>query len=197
MAREKEEKINLLSEDSRKMMEEYKKRTQELADVKRNLMESQGKLRELAKIAEGQRAAAHREAEQSSGGQPTAKDVRRVADQHRGREGSQEVRVLVSPPPTQGSLNVHVQPSETVRPWDEQINRAADLMESDEFRKGVPELISSYDAARLNRARAGIARVIQLLTSIDREVAKAKRRRSSVQPHFNGVRTRPQPSPCP
>jgi hypothetical protein len=52
LATEKEEKINHLSEDSRKMMEEYKKRTQELADVKRNLMESQGKLRELAKTTE-------------------------------------------------------------------------------------------------------------------------------------------------
>ncbi|HKP97729.1 MAG TPA: hypothetical protein VJ385_18460 [Fibrobacteria bacterium] len=52
VAREKEEKINHLSEDSRKMMEEYKKRTQELADVKRNLMESQSKLRELAKTTE-------------------------------------------------------------------------------------------------------------------------------------------------
>ncbi len=51
-AREKEEKINLISEDSRKMMEEYKKRTQELAEVKRNLMESQSKLRELAKNTE-------------------------------------------------------------------------------------------------------------------------------------------------
>jgi len=52
VAREKEEKINLLSEDSRKMTEEYKKKTQELADVKRNLMDSQGKLRELAKSTE-------------------------------------------------------------------------------------------------------------------------------------------------
>jgi hypothetical protein len=52
LASEKEEKINHLSEDSRKMMEEYKKRTQELADVKRNLMESQSKLRELAKSTE-------------------------------------------------------------------------------------------------------------------------------------------------
>jgi hypothetical protein len=52
VAKEKEEKINLLSEDSRKMMEEYKKRTQELADVKRNLMDSQSKLRELAKTTE-------------------------------------------------------------------------------------------------------------------------------------------------
>ena len=52
VAREKEEKINHLSEDSRKMMEEYKKRTQELADVKRTLMESQSKLRELAKTTE-------------------------------------------------------------------------------------------------------------------------------------------------
>ncbi|MDB5050241.1 MAG: hypothetical protein JWO30_3312 [Fibrobacteres bacterium] len=52
VAREKEEKINHLSEDSRKMLEEYKKRTQELADVKRNLMESQSKLRELAKNTE-------------------------------------------------------------------------------------------------------------------------------------------------
>lgn len=52
LATEKEEKINLLSEDSRKMLEEYKKRTQELADVKRNLMESQSKLRELAKTTE-------------------------------------------------------------------------------------------------------------------------------------------------
>jgi hypothetical protein len=52
VAKEKEEKINHLSEDSRKMMEEYKKRTQELADVKRNLMESQSKLRELAKTTE-------------------------------------------------------------------------------------------------------------------------------------------------
>lgn len=52
MAREKEEKINHISEDSRKMMEEYKKRTQELAEVKRNLMESQSKLRELAKNTE-------------------------------------------------------------------------------------------------------------------------------------------------
>ena len=52
VAREKEEKVNNLSEDSRKMMEEYKKRTQELADVKRNLMESQSKLRELAKNTE-------------------------------------------------------------------------------------------------------------------------------------------------
>ena len=51
-AREKEEKINHLSDDSRKMTEEYKKKTQELADVKRNLMESQGKLRELAKTTE-------------------------------------------------------------------------------------------------------------------------------------------------
>ena len=51
-AREKEEKINLLSEDSRKMMEEYKKKTQELADVKRTLMESQTRLRELAKSTE-------------------------------------------------------------------------------------------------------------------------------------------------
>jgi len=51
-AREKEERINHLSEDSRKMMEEYKKRTQELADVKRNLMESQSKLRELARNTE-------------------------------------------------------------------------------------------------------------------------------------------------
>jgi len=52
LATEKEEKINHLSEDSRKMLEEYKKRTQELADVKRNLMESQSKLRELAKSTE-------------------------------------------------------------------------------------------------------------------------------------------------
>jgi hypothetical protein len=52
VATEKEEKINQLSEDSRKMMEEYKKRTQELADVKRNLMDSQSKLRELAKTTE-------------------------------------------------------------------------------------------------------------------------------------------------
>ncbi|MDQ3000474.1 MAG: hypothetical protein M3Y08_04340 [Fibrobacterota bacterium] len=52
LAKEKEERINHLSEDSRKMMEEYKKRTQELADVKRNLMESQSKLRELAKNTE-------------------------------------------------------------------------------------------------------------------------------------------------
>lgn len=52
LATEKEEKINHLSEDSRKMLEEYKKRTQELADVKRNLMESQSKLRELAKNTE-------------------------------------------------------------------------------------------------------------------------------------------------
>jgi hypothetical protein len=52
VAREKEEKINHLSEDSRKMTEEYKKKTQELADVKRNLMESQVKLRELAKTTE-------------------------------------------------------------------------------------------------------------------------------------------------
>ncbi|MDB5105796.1 MAG: hypothetical protein JWP91_3485 [Fibrobacteres bacterium] len=52
VASEKEERINHLSEDSRKMMEEYKKRTQELADVKRNLMESQTKLRELAKNTE-------------------------------------------------------------------------------------------------------------------------------------------------
>jgi hypothetical protein len=52
VAKEKEERINHLSEDSRKMMEEYKKRTQELADVKRNLMESQSKLRELAKNTE-------------------------------------------------------------------------------------------------------------------------------------------------
>ncbi|MEO7427247.1 MAG: hypothetical protein ABI036_18810 [Fibrobacteria bacterium] len=52
VATEKEERINHLSEDSRKMMEEYKKRTQELADVKRNLMESQSKLRELAKNTE-------------------------------------------------------------------------------------------------------------------------------------------------
>jgi hypothetical protein len=52
VAKEKEEKINHLSEDSRKMMEEYKKRTQELADVKRTLMESQSKLRELAKTTE-------------------------------------------------------------------------------------------------------------------------------------------------
>lgn len=52
LAREKEEKINHISEDSRKMMEEYKKRTQELAEVKRNLMESQSKLRELAKNTE-------------------------------------------------------------------------------------------------------------------------------------------------
>jgi hypothetical protein len=52
MSREKEEKINRISEDSRKMMEEYKKRTQELAEVKRNLMESQTKLRELAKNTE-------------------------------------------------------------------------------------------------------------------------------------------------
>lgn len=52
VAKEKEEKINLLSEDSRKMMEEYKKRTQELAEVKRNMMESQSKLRELAKTTE-------------------------------------------------------------------------------------------------------------------------------------------------
>lgn len=52
VAREKEEKINHLSEDSRKMMEEYKKKTQELAEVKRNLMESQVKLRELAKTTE-------------------------------------------------------------------------------------------------------------------------------------------------
>jgi hypothetical protein len=52
VAKEKEDKINHLSEDSRKMMEEYKKRTQELADVKRTLMESQSKLRELAKTTE-------------------------------------------------------------------------------------------------------------------------------------------------
>lgn len=52
VAKEKEDKINNLSEDSRKMMEEYKKRTQELADVKRTLMESQSKLRELAKTTE-------------------------------------------------------------------------------------------------------------------------------------------------
>ncbi len=52
VAKEKEEKINQLSEDSRKMMEEYKKRTQELADVKRNLMDSQSKLRDLAKTTE-------------------------------------------------------------------------------------------------------------------------------------------------
>jgi hypothetical protein len=52
MAREKEEKISKISDDSRKMMEEYKKRTQELAEVKRNLMESQSKLRELAKNTE-------------------------------------------------------------------------------------------------------------------------------------------------
>lgn len=52
VAREKEEKINHLSDDSRKMMEEYKKKTQELAEVKRNLMESQVKLRELAKTTE-------------------------------------------------------------------------------------------------------------------------------------------------
>jgi len=52
VAKEKEEKINLLSEDSRKMMEEYKKRTQELAEVKRTMMESQSKLRELAKTTE-------------------------------------------------------------------------------------------------------------------------------------------------
>ena len=52
VAKEKEEKITNLSEDSRKMMEEYKKRTQELADVKRTLMESQSKLRELAKTTE-------------------------------------------------------------------------------------------------------------------------------------------------
>jgi len=52
VAKEKEEKINHLSEDSRKMMEEYKKRTQELADVKRTLMESQSKLRDLAKSTE-------------------------------------------------------------------------------------------------------------------------------------------------
>jgi hypothetical protein len=52
VATEKEEKINQLSEDSRKMMEEYKKRTQELADVKRNLMDSQSKLRDLAKTTE-------------------------------------------------------------------------------------------------------------------------------------------------
>jgi hypothetical protein len=52
LATEKEQKINHLSEDSRKMLEEYKKRTQELADVKRNLMESQSKLRELAKNTE-------------------------------------------------------------------------------------------------------------------------------------------------
>lgn len=52
VAKEKEEKINLLSEDSRKMTEEYRKKTQELADVKRNLMDSQGKLRELAKSTE-------------------------------------------------------------------------------------------------------------------------------------------------
>ncbi len=52
VAKEKEEKINHLSEDSRKMMEEYKKRTGELAEVKRTLMESQSKLRELAKTTE-------------------------------------------------------------------------------------------------------------------------------------------------
>ena len=52
VAKEKEEKINLLSEDSRKMTEEYKKKTQELAEVKRNLMESQAKLRDLAKSTE-------------------------------------------------------------------------------------------------------------------------------------------------
>jgi hypothetical protein len=52
VAKEKEEKITNLSEDSRKMMEEYKKRTQELADVKRTLMESQTKLRDLAKTTE-------------------------------------------------------------------------------------------------------------------------------------------------
>jgi hypothetical protein len=52
VAREKEEKINHLSEDSRKMAEEYKKKTSELAEVKRNLMESQVKLRELAKTTE-------------------------------------------------------------------------------------------------------------------------------------------------
>jgi hypothetical protein len=52
VAKEKEDKINHLSEDSRKMMEEYKKRTQELADVKRTLMESQSKLRDLAKSTE-------------------------------------------------------------------------------------------------------------------------------------------------
>ncbi len=52
IAKEKEEKINHLSDDSRKMMEEYKKRTQELAEVKRNLMESQTKLREIAKTTE-------------------------------------------------------------------------------------------------------------------------------------------------
>jgi len=52
VAKEKEDKINHLSEDSRKMMEEYKKRTLELADVKRTLMESQSKLRELAKSTE-------------------------------------------------------------------------------------------------------------------------------------------------
>ncbi len=52
IAKEKETKINLLTDDSRKMTEEYKKKNQELAEVKRDLMDSQAKLRELAKSTE-------------------------------------------------------------------------------------------------------------------------------------------------
>jgi hypothetical protein len=52
IASEKESKLRLLADDSRKLNEEHKKKNQELADVKRNLMESQTKLRDLAKQTE-------------------------------------------------------------------------------------------------------------------------------------------------
>ncbi len=51
-ASEKEAKLKHLSEDSKKLNEEHRRKNQELAEVKRNLMDSQAKLRELTKVAD-------------------------------------------------------------------------------------------------------------------------------------------------
>ncbi len=52
LAVNKEKVIDKLAEDSQQMLEEYKGKTHELAEVKRTLMESQSKLRELSKVTE-------------------------------------------------------------------------------------------------------------------------------------------------